>query len=102
MQLWVLLLLLGLVKVPIAALMLWIPLRSDEAMSARDDGARQAQSDSGEDGGSRTPPHGPRGPLPRHPAPHRARRGAHGSSPPPPSPRRIRHTRRLEPAKTAR
>lgn len=89
MQLWVLLLLMGLLKVPIAALMLWIPLRSDHAMDARADAAEQPGSDDG-GGGSKTLPEDPRRPHPRGPFPTGPRRGPHGS-PPPPSPARIRH-----------
>ena len=89
MPLWMLVVLLALIKLPIAALMLWIPFRSDAAMSS---GEPPDRSD--DDGGSRALPAGPldprpRRPLPCGPFPGRPRRGPHGS-PPPPSPRRVR------------
>ena len=34
MSLWMLIILLGLLKLPIAGLMLWIPYRNDRAMNA--------------------------------------------------------------------
>ena len=74
----------GLIKLPIAALMLWIPFRYDEATQAQD------VSDSNEeDGGSKALPAGPLNPHPRSPLPRNPRRGPHGS-PSPPSPPRIR------------
>jgi hypothetical protein len=87
---WVVILTLGLVKLPIAALMLWLPFRSDEAMAANEP-ADSAE----EDGGSKTLPGGSRNPhhprVPRHgPSP---RRGPHGSVAPP-SPARVRGPRR--------
>jgi hypothetical protein len=90
MPLWMLiLLLLGLIKLPIAALMLWLPFRNDDAMASTEP---RGQSD--EDGGSLSLPAGPLDPRPHSPNPHRPiprrpRRGPHGS-PPPPSPRRVR------------
>jgi hypothetical protein len=85
MPLWLwILVLLTLVKLPIAGLMLWIPFRDDEAMRAPD-----APDSSDEDGGSRALPGGPLDPHPRAPFPHRPRRGPHGS-PTPPAPRRVR------------
>ena len=89
MPLWLLIMLLALIKLPIAAMMLWIPFRNDAAMSA---GEPPDRSD--DDGGSRALPAGPldprpRRPLPSGPFPRRPRRGPHGS-PPPPSPRRVR------------
>lgn len=92
MPLWLLLVLLALVKLPIAVLMLWLPLRSDEAMSAREDAPGVGGSD--EDGGSRTlPGDGPRTPHPHRPLPLGPRRGPHGS-PAPSSPPRVRSGRR--------
>ncbi|HUA75151.1 MAG TPA: hypothetical protein VL988_10385 [Solirubrobacteraceae bacterium] len=90
MPLWVLIVSLALIKVPIAALMLWIPFRNDAALIAE-----QPDRDD-EDGGSRALPAGPldprpRRPRPRGPFPRRPRRGPH-TSPPPPSPRRVRGT----------
>lgn len=80
---------LGLVKVPIAALMIWIPLRSDAAMEAG-----EPADSSDEDGGSKTLPGGP---CDRHPrAPRRGpspRRGPHGGAAHP-SPTRTRRPRR--------
>jgi hypothetical protein len=91
---WVVILTLGLVKLPIAALMLWIPFRSDEVMASN-----EPADSSEEDGGSKTLPSGPRWPISdrSHPrAPRRGpspRRGPHGSVAPP-TPARIRGPRR--------
>jgi hypothetical protein len=86
-----LIVLLGLIKLSIAALMLWLPFRNDAAVSVR-----EPPSESEDDGGSRALPAGPldprpRRPLPIGPAPRAPRRGPH-ASPPPPSPPRIRTT----------
>ncbi len=90
MQTWMwILLFAGLIKLPIAALMLWIPFRYDEAMQASDD----VSDSSEEDGGSKALPGGPLDPHPRAPLPRKPRRGPHGS-PSPPSPPRTRCTRR--------
>jgi hypothetical protein len=86
MSLWLLLTLMGLIKLVVAALMLWLPFRSDAAMSALDD---EERSDADDDGGSKTLQVSPRGPHPRLPLPRRPRRGPHGS-PSPPSPARLR------------
>jgi hypothetical protein len=93
MPLWMLIVLLALIKLPIAALMLWIPFRNDAAMST---GEPPDRSD--DDGGSRALPAGPLDPRPRRPPPsgpfpRRPRRGPH-ASPAPPSPRRVRATTR--------
>ncbi len=82
METWVwVLLLAALIKLPIAALMLWIPFRYDEA-------AYPDPSDSSEDeGGSKALPGGPLNPHPRTPLPRHPRRGPHGS---PTSPPRVR------------
>jgi hypothetical protein len=97
MSLWLLLALIVLIKLVVASLMLWLPFRSDLAMSALDD-QRPADSDSesGEgDGGSKTLPVSPVEPHPRRPIPHRPRRGPHGS-PTASSPARVRGpTRRV-------
>jgi hypothetical protein len=93
MSLWMLIVLFGLIKVPLAGLMLWLPFRNDEAMRP----AEETRSDSSEDdGGSRTLPGGPRDPHPRRPSPRPplpptggARRDPHGT-PAPSSPPRIR------------
>ncbi|MFI5004046.1 MAG: hypothetical protein ACHQE6_03435 [Solirubrobacterales bacterium] len=91
---WVLILTLGLIKVPIAALMLWIPFRSDSALHSLPPGeSAEGDSPGGEDGGSKTLPGlgGPR--HPRAPLGGRwPRRGPHGS-PVPPSPARTRRAR---------
>jgi len=90
MSLWmVILLLIGLIKLPIAGLLLWMPFRNDEATRAP-----EASDSSDEDGGSKALPGGPLDPRPRRPCPDRSlprspRRGPHGSPSPPP-PRRIR------------
>jgi hypothetical protein len=89
MPLWMLIALLALIKLPIAALMLWIPFRNDAVMNAPEP---PGQSD--DDGGTRATPAGPMDPRPRRPLPsgpssHPRRRGPHGT-PSPPSPPRIR------------
>jgi hypothetical protein len=88
MSLWLLIALLGLIKLPIAALMLWIPFRDDEAMCSV-----EAASSAEEDGGSHALPGGP-----LHPHPHRPRlgprprtRGPHGGTSAP-APGRVRAT----------
>jgi hypothetical protein len=108
MSLWLLIALFGLIKLPIAAMMLLLPFRNDEAMNAS-----EGESSTDEDGGSLTPPHEPPRPRPRWPAsprpreakhgrsPARAiagprRRGAHGAPPPHP-PRRVRPSRPARP-----
>jgi hypothetical protein len=55
-------LLMALIKIPIAGLMLWMPFRNDEAMRAPD-----VPGPSDEDGGSRTLPGGPSDPHPHRP-----------------------------------
>jgi hypothetical protein len=101
MSLWLLIVLFGLIKLPIAAMMLVLPFRNDPAMSAQD-----PAGSSDEDGGSRTLPYEPHGPRPRwpvsprprgphhgnrraQPASHGRSRGAHGA-PAAPAPRRVR------------
>ena len=74
----------GLIKLPIAALMLWIPFHYDESMRAPD-----VSDSSEEDGGSRALPGGPLDPHPRGPLPRTPRRGPHGSPSPSP-PARVR------------
>jgi hypothetical protein len=74
----------GLIKLPIAALMLWIPFHYDESMRAPD-----VSDSSEEDGGSRALPSGPLDPHPRGPLPRTPRRGPHGSPSPAP-PARVR------------
>jgi|HubBroStandDraft_6_1064221.scaffolds.fasta_scaffold122382_3 hypothetical protein len=90
MPLWLLVLVsVGLIKIVIAALMLWVPFRSDAAMSAVDDQARSDAGSDEDDGGSKVAPGAPTDPHPRLPLPHRPRRGPHGS-PSPCSPARVR------------
>ncbi|HEY2718732.1 MAG TPA: hypothetical protein VGI52_03810 [Solirubrobacteraceae bacterium] len=89
MPLWMLIMLLALIKLPLAALMLWMPFRNDAAMNT---GEPPDRSD--DDGGSHALPAGPLDPRPRRPLPHgpfprRPRRGPH-ASPPPSSPARVR------------
>jgi hypothetical protein len=89
MPLWTLIVLLAVIKLPIAALMLWMPFRNDAALHAAEPPDR-----TDDDGGSRALPAGPldprpRRPIPSGPFPRGPRRGPHGS-PPPPSPRRVR------------
>ena len=89
MSLWLLLALIGLVKLVVASLMLWLPFRSDAAMIARDD---EPRTDSDDEGGSKVAPGGVAdSPHPRLPHPRRPRRGPHGS---PSSPARVRGARR--------
>jgi hypothetical protein len=92
---WLVIVALGLIKLPIAALMLWIPFRDDAALESLPS-AESAPGDSSEDdGGSKTlpdgvgrGPHSPRLPL-GGPGP---RRGPHGSPAATP-PARIRRAR---------
>jgi hypothetical protein len=95
MQLWIWILLASaLIKLPILALMLWIPFRDDEAMRS----PALNEDSSEEDGGSKALPGGPLEPHPRPPLPRRPRRGPHGALPPG-SPPRVRsasgHRRRV-------
>ncbi len=89
MSLWLLLTLIGLVKLAVASLMLWLPFRSDTAMSSIE---HEARPDSDDDGGTKMLPGKPSEPHPKPPFPHRPRRGPH-SSPSSPSPARVRATR---------
>jgi hypothetical protein len=75
----------ALIKLPIAALLLWIPFRRDDAMMSTDPSTDSSE----EDGGSKALPGGPLDPHPRTPLPRRPRRGPHGS-PSPPAPARVR------------
>ncbi len=85
----------ALVKIPLAALMLWIPFRNDQAMRAPD-----IPDSSEEDGGSKALPGGPMNPHPRAPRPRTPRRGPHGTSSPP-SPRRVRSSARAQRRRSA-
>jgi hypothetical protein len=72
MSMWlVIALTLGLIKLPIAALMLWLPFRNDEAVKA----PPPSEEGSDDDGGLRTRPHEP---IPFGTHPRRPRRGPHG------------------------
>jgi hypothetical protein len=87
MSLWLVFALLAFVKIVMAAIMLWVPLRSDSAMSDMDE---EDRPDSGDDeGGSKVLPGATEDPHPRRPLPHRPRRGPHGS-PSPHAPVRVR------------
>jgi hypothetical protein len=85
MSLWMLIVLLGLIKLPLIGLMLWMPFRNDEAVLAPD----LTDSSSEDDGGSPTLPGGPLDPHPHMPLPRPPRRDPHGS-PAIPAPRRVR------------
>src|SRR5438132_691149 len=75
MSLWMLIMLFGLIKLPIAALMLWFPFRDDAALQApRDAGSADS------DGGSHALPGGPPPPHPRGPYSRRPHGPRHGSS----------------------
>jgi hypothetical protein len=100
MQMWVWVLVLGvLIKLPIAGLMIWLPIRNDQAAYVPD-----PESSTEDEGGSHALPGGPLDPHPRAPRPSRPgpsspRRDPHGS-PAPPSPPRVRIGDR-RPARTA-
>jgi hypothetical protein len=95
MQTWMwIMLLAGLIKLPIAGLMLWIPFRYDESATAPD-----VQDSSEEDGGSKALPGGPLNPHPRGPLPRNPRRGPHGSPAAPSPPRVRRPVRAVRPAR---
>jgi hypothetical protein len=88
MSLWLIMLILMAIKLPLAALMLWLPFRGDDAI-----GPVNVTDPADDDGGSPALPAGPLNPHPRptspRPFPRLPRRGPHGS-PAPPSPRRVR------------
>lgn len=93
---WILILA-ALIKLPLAGLMLWIPIHHDEAMNSS-----EPSDSSEEDGGSKVLPGGPLDPHPRAPFPRKPRRGPHGS-PSPHSPPRIRtHARSARPVRAYR
>jgi len=72
MSLWMLIVLFALIKLPLAAALLWFPFRDDAAMQAA-----ESSEGSEDDGGSHTLPGGPRDPRPRWPLSPRPR-GPHG------------------------
>lgn len=86
MSLWLLLALMGMFKLTVASLMLWIPFRRDSATVAL---AEKEDSEGEDEGGTKTLPGSPREPHPRLPLAPRPRRGPHGS-PASPSPARVR------------
>jgi hypothetical protein len=95
---WLVLLGLGLIKLPVAALMLWLPFRSDAALESHPPTESPADSSDEDDGGSKTLAGEPRDPHPRlHPrVPRHGRgphRGPHGGGAPA-SPARVRTARR--------
>ena len=92
MSLWLLIVLLGVIKLPLAALMLWLPLRHDEAMRTQ-----QLPDRSDDDGGTRALPASALDPRPRHPGGDRPRapwRGPARSERAAPSARRDPHRER--------
>jgi len=90
MSLWMVIVLLGLLKLPIAALMLWIPFRNDQAMNMVATVDADESNASDDDGGSKTLSASPLDPHPRAPRPRPRRRGPHGSDPLSPPPPRVR------------
>jgi hypothetical protein len=94
MSVWVLLFVVAAVKIPLAAMMLWWPFRSDAAALPEDEA--DSPSDGGGDGGTKAPPTRPQQPHPRGPLGRPRQRGPHGS---PASPSRVRNRplRRLRP-----
>ncbi len=82
---WIVLLA-GLIKLPIAALMLWIPFRYDESTYPPEDTTDSSE----EDGGSKALPASPLNPHPRSPLPRSPRRGGPHGWPSPPAPSRVR------------
>lgn len=94
---WVLLFIVAAAKIPIAALMLWWPFRSDHAMLADEDESDSPADGGGDggDGGVKAPRSRPHEPHPRGPLGRPRRCGPHGS---PASPTRVRGPlRRLRP-----
>ncbi len=82
MELWTLIVIVGLLKLPMIGLLLWMPFRADDAVAAVADSPP-------DDGGSRTLPQPPRGRHPREPLPRNPRRGPHGGARAP-APQRVR------------
>jgi hypothetical protein len=96
---WLLILGFGLVKLPIALVMLWLPFRSDEAVRLLGPSDESGSSDE-DDGGSKTLADSPHRPNPHRPPPRPwrrprgPRRGPHGT-PGPSAPARLRHSRAM-------
>jgi hypothetical protein len=91
MSLWMVIVLLGLLKMAIAGLMLWIPYRNDrQAMNVARANEPEESGASEDDGGSTALPASPLDPHPQSPRPRPRRRGPHGTDPAPPSPPRVR------------
>jgi hypothetical protein len=92
MSWWLAIILLGLFKLTLSGLMLWVPYRNDRARSAAEAAAAgEDETDASEDdGGSLALPASPLDPHPHAPRPRPRRRGPHGSDPAPPSPPRLR------------
>jgi hypothetical protein len=103
MSLWMVIVLLGLLKLPVAALMLWIPFREDQAMYARATGDAEESGAAEDDGGSIALAGSPLDPHPRSPRPRPRRRGPHGgdATTPPPSPPRVRRPAGRDGVRTA-
>jgi hypothetical protein len=104
---WLLILGFGLIKLPIALFMLWLPFRADESLVALPGSEEDGSSDE-DDGGSKTRPGFPRRPSPHRPRPRPGwrgprgpRRGPHGE-PSPAAPARSRRTRTLLPKRATR
>jgi hypothetical protein len=98
---WLLILGFGLIKLPIALVMLWLPFRSDESLRPLAD-TEEGDSSGEDDGGSKTLPDAPRRPSPHRPRPRPGwrrprgpRRGPQHGAPIPAAPARTRHTRAL-------
>lgn len=87
-MLWSLFITLALVKLAVASMMLWLPFRTDSAVTATDDQPRTDSNDD-EDGGTKVSCDERSNRHPRQPRPRRPRRGPHGS-PSPGAPRRVR------------
>jgi hypothetical protein len=86
--LWLLIILLAIVKLPLIALMMWMPFRAEaKQMKAEAEAADDSSADE-DDGGSKILPD-PYDPHPRTPlrGPWGPRRGPHDTVPPPSPPR---------------
>jgi hypothetical protein len=100
MSWWMLIVVLGLLKLPIAGLMLWIPFHNDhtgEVAGAQENGESGASED---EGGSMALPSSPLDPHPQSPRPRPRTRGPQGCGPRPPSPARVRRPARARALRT--